>query len=146
MVSAGEYHTVLLRSDGSAVACGSNVDGQTRIPALPRAGVTYTQVSAGGGHTVLLRSDGTAVACGRNGAGQCDIPTLDAQTSYTQVSAGGCHTVLLRSDGQVVICGIHGGQSELSLFATAMNLSSTQVSAGWMDAGTKLQRAWPLDV
>ncbi|CAL1152393.1 unnamed protein product [Cladocopium goreaui] len=130
MVSAGEYHTVLLRSDGCAVACGSNVDGQTRIPALPSAGVAYTQVSAGGGHTVLLRSDGTAVACGKNGAGQCDIPPLDAQTSYTQVSAGGCHTVLLRSDGQVVTCGMHGGQSELSLFATAMNLSSTQVSAG----------------
>ena len=34
-VSAGYGHTVLLRSDGEAVACGRNGDGQRDIPALP---------------------------------------------------------------------------------------------------------------
>lgn len=32
--SAGCYHTVLLRSDGHAVACGDNDDGQCDIPEL----------------------------------------------------------------------------------------------------------------
>lgn len=69
-------HTVLLRSDGRAVACGYNVDGQCDIPAL-EDGMTYLQVSGGVGHTVLLRRDGHAVACGSNLQGQCDIPTLE---------------------------------------------------------------------
>merc|ERR1712032_371462 len=31
-VAAGGEHTVLLRSDGAAVACGDNVDGQCALP------------------------------------------------------------------------------------------------------------------
>merc|ERR1712007_279754 len=95
-------HTVLLRSDGTAVACGNNDWGQCNIPEL--GDLTYTQVAAGGRHTVLLRSDGTAVACGANDDGQCNIPELGDLT-YTQVAAGGDHTVLLRSDGPVVTIG-----------------------------------------
>ena len=34
MVAAGFRHTVLLRSDGRAVACGWNADGQCDLPAL----------------------------------------------------------------------------------------------------------------
>ena len=65
-VSAGEYHTALLVSDGSAVACGDNEYGQCNLHRLPplEAGLTYEQVSAGGCHTVSLRSDGMAVNCG----------------------------------------------------------------------------------
>eukprot|EP00434_Breviolum_minutum_P025505 symbB.v1.2.022536.t1/scaffold2007.1/size92683/1 len=103
-VSAGAFHTVLLRSNGQAVACGSNSDGQCTIPPLDE-GLSYSQVSAGGGHTVLLRSNGQAVACGSNSDGQCSIPPLDKGISYSQVSAGESHTVLLRSDGQAVAFG-----------------------------------------
>ena len=101
---AGGGHTVLLRSDGQAVACGGNMGGQCNIPPLD-AGISYSQVSAGWFHTVLLRSDGQAVACGSNSDGQCSIPPLNEGLSYSQVSAGGFHTVLLRSDGQAVVCG-----------------------------------------
>ena len=104
MESAGLEHTVLLRSDGQAVACGCNSDGQCNIPPLDE-GISYSQVSAGTSHTVLLRSDGQAVACGQNSDGRCSIPPLDEGLSYSQVSAGGSHTVLLRSDGQAVACG-----------------------------------------
>ena len=75
-MSAGGFHTVLLRNDGSAVACGKNNFGQGNIPPL-HEGISYTQVSAGELHTVLLRSDGSAVACGDNTYGQCNIPPLD---------------------------------------------------------------------
>ena len=104
MVSAGFDHTVLLRGDGVAMACGTNFCGQCDIPRL-EDGMKYTQVSAGQKYSVLLRSDGVAVACGVNDAGQRDIPRLPDGMTYTQVSAGHLHTVLLRSDGKAVACG-----------------------------------------
>ena len=76
-----QAHTVLLRSDGSAVACGCNHDGQCNIPPLEE-GMSYTQVFAGFSHTVLLRSDGHAVACGDNRDGQCDLPPFEPGNCY----------------------------------------------------------------
>lgn len=82
-VSAGHNHTVVLRSDGVAVACGHNLYEQCNIPPLEH-GMTYTQIAAGGHHTVLLRSDGHAVACGLSSNGLCNIPPLvdERSTSY----------------------------------------------------------------
>ena len=74
-VSANLYQTVLLRSDGCAVACGQNDSGQCNFPPLDEA-KSYTQASAGGFHTVLLGQDGNVVACGDNVFGQCSIPLL----------------------------------------------------------------------
>ena len=128
MASAGWQHTVLLRSDGRAVACGRNSDGQCNIPPLFR-GLSYSQVSAGGKHTVLLRSDGQAVACGCNSDGQCNIPPLDEGISYSQVSAGNSHTVLLRSDGQAVVCGWNS-YGQCSIPPLGEGISYSQVSAG----------------
>eukprot|EP00438_Fugacium_kawagutii_P023693 Skav227676 [mRNA] locus=scaffold2108:9743:13700:- [translate_table: standard] len=128
-VSAGGHHTVLLRSDGAAVACGNNAFGRYDIIPLLDDGVTYTQVSAGGLHTVLLRSDGSAVSRGGNAFGQCDIPPLDEDVTYAQVSAGWYHTVLLRSDGSDVACGLNGGgQCDIPLLDDGLRY--TQVSAG----------------
>ena len=76
MVSAGGGHTVLLQSDGTAVAFGLNEAGQCEIEQLPD-GTSYAQVSAGSTHTVLLRSDGCAVAVGDNKNGQCNIPYVE---------------------------------------------------------------------
>mmetsp|Transcript_32939 Transcript_32939/g.71036 ORF Transcript_32939/g.71036 Transcript_32939/m.71036 type:complete len:263 (-) Transcript_32939:16-804(-) len=128
MVSSGPGHTVLLRGDGNAVACGRNDFGQCTIPQLDD-GISYTQVSARAMHTVLLRSDGRAVACGQNSVGQCTIPPLDDGMSYTQVSAGDGHTVLLRSDGNAVACGQNvAGECDIPCLADGMTY--TQVSAG----------------
>ena len=113
-VSAGKFHTVLLRSDGCAVAIGFNGDGHCSIPPLDE-GIAYTQISAGNYSTVLLRSDGSAVAIGRNGERQSNIPPLDEGIAYTQVSAGAFHTVLLRSDGCAVAFGQNGfGECSIS--------------------------------
>ena len=111
--SCGLAHTVLLQSDGQAVACGDNSSGACNIPRLEE-NLTYLQVSAGGvtnglGHTVLLQSDGCAVACGDNIQGQCDLPILEPGVKYVQVSAGDEHTVLLQSDGNAVACGADRG-------------------------------------
>ena len=80
---------MLLRSDGIAVAIGSNDHGQCNIPPLDE-GMTYIKISAGLGHTVLIGSDGGAVAVGDNAEGQCNIPPLDERMAYTytQLSSG----------------------------------------------------------
>ena len=75
MWSVALCHSVLLRSDGSALACGLNAHKRCNIPALPK-GLAYTQVSAGGAHAACLRSDGSVVVCGMNDHGQCNIPSL----------------------------------------------------------------------
>ena len=97
-------HSVLLRSDGTAVTCGDNRYGQCNIPRLPE-GVTYTQVDTGMYHTAYLVSDGSAVARGRNENGECNIPVLPDGVIYTQVAAGYVYTILLMSDGAFVVCG-----------------------------------------
>ena len=61
MAAAGGAHSVLLKSDGSAVASGYNGDGQCDVPALDGQ-LMYTLAAASEDHAVLLRSDGSAVA------------------------------------------------------------------------------------
>ena len=56
-VAAGVYHPALLKSDGTAVACGKNDRGQCNIPALD-GDVAYAQDAAGSFRTVFLKSDG----------------------------------------------------------------------------------------
>ncbi|MFC2050701.1 hypothetical protein ACFLTN_05950, partial [Chloroflexota bacterium] len=65
-VSAGNYHTVGLKSDGTVVAVGQNGQGQCDVGAW----TNVTQVSAGWQHTVGL---GSVVAVGDNGYGQCNL-------------------------------------------------------------------------
>ena len=128
MPSLGEGHAVFLISDGSAVAVGSNDDGQCDLPELEE-NATYTQVSAGNCHTACLRHDGVAVACGWNDSGQCDLPDLDEGVRYTQVSAGRRNTGLLRSDGTAAVCGGNtNGQCDVPVLENG--LTYTQVSVG----------------
>ena len=92
MVSAGNGHTVLLRSDGTVVACGSNRFGQGDIPPLDE-GVSYTQISAGERHTVLLRTDGTVVAFGENSYGECYIPSLKSRRELLTFASASCRYI-----------------------------------------------------
>ncbi|CAK0798807.1 unnamed protein product [Prorocentrum cordatum] len=128
MFAAGYGRTVLLGSDGTAVACGDNEEGQCELPAQD-GGETYSQVAAGAQRTALLRSDGTAVACGENFFGQCELPPPIGDLCYSQVAAGGGRTVLLRSDGAALACGENcSGQCEIP--ALVGDLIYSQVAAG----------------
>eukprot|EP00931_Biecheleriopsis_adriatica_P092822 TRINITY_DN6659_c0_g1_i2.p1 TRINITY_DN6659_c0_g1~~TRINITY_DN6659_c0_g1_i2.p1 ORF type:complete len:271 (+),score=32.87 TRINITY_DN6659_c0_g1_i2:60-815(+) len=129
MVAAGDSHSLLLRSDGTAVACGDNGQGQCDLPALEE-GTTYTQVAAGGSHSLLLRSDGTAVACGGHNISRFlgFLPALEAGTTYTQVAAGNTHVLLLTSDGIAKACG--GDPRANRLPALEEGTTYTQVAAG----------------
>jgi hypothetical protein len=106
--ASDERHTVLLRSDGQAVAFGFDpdidIDEQVDIPPLPM-GTTYTAVGVGYNHTVLLRSDGQVLAFGSNEYGQTEVPPLPSGMTYTGVDAGWMNSAVLRSDGQVLVFG-----------------------------------------
>ena len=71
-VSASNFHTCAVRSDGQLVCFAANADGQCEVPTDLGAVVA---VSAGAGHTCAVRSDGQLVCFGENTYGQCDVPT-----------------------------------------------------------------------
>ena len=98
MVSAGSYHTVGLKSDGTVVTVGSGYYGRCNVDSW----TDIESISAGDNHTVGLKSDGTVVAVGDNDDGQCNVSSW---TDIVTISAGGGHTVGLKSDGTVVAVG-----------------------------------------
>ncbi len=136
-VSAGSYHTVGLRADGTVVATGLNGDGQCEVSGW----TDIVAVSAGNWHTVGLRSDGTVVAVGSNGFGQCDV---SGWTDMVAVSAGSDHTVGLRSDGTVVAVGSNGfGQCDVSGWTDMVAVSAGRIhTVGLRADGTVLAVGW----
>lgn len=100
IVSAGYFHTVGLKKNGSVVACGSNDKGQCDVGKWKNV----IQIAAGGYHTVGLLSDGTVVACGDNSCGQCDVGKWK---NVVQIVATDYNTAALLSDGTVVTCGFN---------------------------------------
>ncbi len=105
---AGAYHTVALKSDGTAVATGWNAVGECEVSDWKN----LVSVSAGNNHTVGLKADGTVVAVGSNLYGQCNVSSW---RDIVAISAGAHHTAGPKADGTVVAAGDNkNGQCEVS--------------------------------
>jgi len=116
-ISAGDYHTIGLRSDGTAVAWGRNHYGQclgtdangdpinTPEPIGQRVmidGELLTgalQVEAGNGFSVAIDGAQRVVAWGINYDGEANVPP---KLTAKRVSAGSRHSLAVRLDGTVV--------------------------------------------
>jgi len=116
-VSAGVYHTVAIKTDGTLWAWGYNElygqlgDGTTTnkdVPTQIGAETTWSSVFSGEHHTAAIKTNGTLWAWGRNNSGQLGDGTIiskttptqiGAETTWSSVSGGGWHTVARKSDG-----------------------------------------------
>ncbi|MFF8378621.1 hypothetical protein ACF07V_21125 [Streptomyces sp. NPDC015661] len=105
-VGAGAYHSLAVRTDGTAVSWGVNSSGQLgdgstvnrSVPVQVCApggcsgvltGVTAVAGGAGGLHSLALRSDGSVRAWGYNGYGQLgDGTRLDRNTPFRVCAVG----------------------------------------------------------
>ena len=147
-VSAGSYHTVGLKADGTVVATGLNAYGQCNVSGW----TDIVAISAGGYHTVGLKADGTVVATGRNTSGQCDV---SGWTDIVAISADTYHTVGLKTDGTVVAVGDNAnGQCDVSgwtdivaisagsYYTVGLNADGTVVATGANEYGQCDVSSW----
>jgi len=133
-IAAGDYHSLGLKPNGTAVAWGRNYygqlgDGSTQQRSHPVAttvgGVAVTNLQAlvsNGSHSLALKQDGTVLAWGYNGNGQLGdgtttnrtepVSVLDASStplnSIIALAVGDNHSLALRSDGTVMVWGYNG--------------------------------------
>ena len=113
-VTAGDQHTVALKTNGTLWACGYNYYGQLglgdnidrNVP--ERIGtLTWTAVAAGCMYTVAIRNNGTLWTWGDNAHGQLgigvttdrDAPVQVGTATWVTVAAGTDHSVAIRTDG-----------------------------------------------
>lgn len=96
-IAAGGGHTVVIRSDGTLWAWGSNDSGQLGDGTAPETKTTPVQignetnwnaVAAGMRHTVALKTDGTLWAWGDNNFGQLGDGTTVAKKTPVQIGNG----------------------------------------------------------
>lgn len=124
-ISSGDSHSLFLKSNGTAWACGKNNDGQIGNGGF---GSEYTPVqvmsdvqaiSAGDAHSLFLKSDGTVWACGANLQGQLGDGTTTTRRTPVQIpslngvqaiAAGYRYSLFLKTDGTVWACGNNNGQ------------------------------------
>lgn len=99
-ISAGEFHALALRSDGTVTGWGDNQSGQSSPPTGLK---DVKSIAAGGFHSLALRKDGSVVAWGRNDFGQSKVPRQ--VTAALAIAAGKNHSLALLYDGRVIAWG-----------------------------------------
>lgn len=97
-VSARIGHLLVIKSDGSLAAWGTNRSGECNVP----PNNNFVAVGAGCSYSVALKSDGSLAAWGSNDSGRCEAPTGN---NYVAIAAGYSHIVSLKSDGSLVAWG-----------------------------------------
>ena len=155
-IAAGDYHTVVLKADGTVWAWGHNDygqvgDGTITDRAAPVQVTSLTGViaiDAGAYHTIALKSDGTVWVWGANSSGQLGDGTtasnattpkqVGALSNVVAIAAGQHHNLVVKSDGTVWGWGLNNygqvGDGTTTIYKTspvqASGLSGATAVAG----------------
>ena len=150
-IACGDYHTFILKNDGSVWSCGLNEYGQLGLGDTTVIIPTFTQVTTninndvkqiacGFNQTFILKNDGSVWSCGCNGYGQLGLGSSDtnAHSTFTKVTTninndvkqifcGNSHTFIIKIDGSVWGCGwnVYG---QLGLNDTTNRTTFTKVT------------------
>lgn len=123
-VSAGAYHTIAIKTDGTLWGWGQNDYGQVgdgtlinrNNPIQIGTANDWVAVSAGNFHNLALKSNGTLWAWGINTGGQIGDGTVinkstpvqvGVATDWTGISAGGGHSLARKSTGTLWAWGLN---------------------------------------
>jgi alpha-tubulin suppressor-like RCC1 family protein len=120
-ISAGQFFTLFLKTDGTVLATGDNTlgqlgDGTQSVRSSPVAVINLSNViatSASQLHSLALLQDGTVMAWGRNAEGQlgnggggigqfsaAPVPVINL-TNVAAIASGGLYSLALKADGTV---------------------------------------------
>jgi alpha-tubulin suppressor-like RCC1 family protein len=120
-ISAGQYISLALQSDGTVVAWG-----EPAYSIVPEGLSGVKAISAGAAHSLALKEDGTVVGWGNNDNSGANIP--DGLNNVVSVSAGG-NSMALKGDGTVVTWG-YSSESVSDLATPNGLLGVVAISAG----------------
>ncbi len=110
-ISAGAYHSVILKDDGSVHAWGLGATDQSINPSFeaygqadvpPEASSGIIAIAAGGVHTLALKSNGDLLAWGSSPNGQAIIPQ-GWDTDIIEIAAGRSVAMARRSNGNWLV-------------------------------------------
>ena len=123
-ISAGQYHTAVIKNDGTLWTCGQNLFGELGIgkadselhdKLVQVKDMDHVKsVSAGGEFTAIVKEDGSLWMCGRNYCGQfgngtmedSNVPVKVMDSGVAAANAGvGYTTAIIKEDGTLWMCG-----------------------------------------
>ncbi len=166
-ISAGQYHTLALCTDGTLAAWGYNNRGQlgndsilsSKVPVAigaigALAGKTVVAIGASGAHSLALCADGTLAAWGWNHRGQLgvsgiaqsavpvaiDVTGLAAGSSLSRIAAGSAHSLVLRADGALAAWG-DNAYGQLGNNSLTPSFMPTAVDTSSLVAGSRIMFA-----
>ncbi|RZK54031.1 MAG: RCC1 repeat-containing protein, partial [Hymenobacter sp.] len=150
-VSAGQWYTLAVRTDGTLWAWGWNYYGQLglgssssypNVPTQVGTATNWRSTTAGAMHAAALRTDGTLWAWGSNYFGQLGTGSsstgnelspvqIGAATTWQSLDAGLYHVVALRTDGTLWAWG-RNDRGQLGTGSTTSTSQPVQVgTATW---------------